>query len=276
MPTTAPVSPVQLADALTALRAQAPLTQCLTNIVVANWTANVLLASGAAPAMVDNPKEAGVFAAVAGGVLINLGTPYAETAEAMEVGAEGAREAGVPWVLDPVAAGGLPWRTHLARSLLMRHGPAIVRGNASEIRGITGGTGGRGVDSSDSPEAVLGTARDLASRRSCVVAVSGQVDHLTDGDRVVTLANGHPWLTKVTGVGCSLGALMAAFAGITGDHLVAATAATALLTVAADCAAVRTSGPGSFAVALLDELARLSPEELADRVRLGLVAGADA
>lgn len=276
MPTTAPVAPAQVADALTALRAQVPLAQCLTNIVVANWTANVLLAAGAAVAMVDNPREAGVLAGLAGGVLVNLGTPYAETAEAMEIGAESARAAGVPWVLDPVAAGGLPWRTHLARSMLVRQGPAIVRGNASEILGITGGTGGRGVDSSDSPERVLGTARDLAARRSCTVAVSGEVDHITDGDRVVTVANGHPWMTKVTGVGCSLGALMAAFAGVTDDPLVAATAATALLTVAADCAAARAEGPGSFAVALLDELARLSPDELSDRVRLGSVARSEA
>ncbi len=256
-----------LAAALAALHERSPLTQCLTNIVVANWTANVLLAIGAAPAMVDNPHEAGIFAGIAGGVLINLGTPYDDTTAGMDAAAASATAAGVPWVLDPVAAGALPWRTETAQRLLAAQPPAIVRGNASEILGLTGGAGGRGVDSSDPTEAAEAAAIDLAARHHCVVAVSGPVDYLTDGARTVRIANGHPWMTKVTGVGCSLGALMAAFAGAVEDRLVAAAAATASLTIAAEVAAARTSGPGSFAVALLDELAALTPDTLAERTR---------
>ena len=97
------MSTIDLAAALAALRAEAPLVQCLTNIVVANWTANVLLAAGAAPAMVDNAAEASLFAGIAGGVLINTGTPYLETADAMRAAASAATAAGRPWVLDPVA-----------------------------------------------------------------------------------------------------------------------------------------------------------------------------
>lgn len=100
------------------------------------------------------------------------------------------------------------------------------------------------------------------------MAVSGPIDHITDGDRLVRVGNGHPWLTRVTGVGCALGALMAGFAASVEDPLVAAAAATAMLTVAADLAAAGRRGPGSFAVALLDELSLLSPETLADRVTL--------
>ena len=102
------MNPHDLADALTALRDKPPLVQCLTNIVVAEWTANVLLAVGAAPAMVDNPQEAGRFATLAGGVLVNLGTPYDDTARAMHLAVAGAKLMKTPWVLDPVAVGALP------------------------------------------------------------------------------------------------------------------------------------------------------------------------
>jgi hydroxyethylthiazole kinase len=243
--------------------------QCLTNIVAAQWTANVLLAAGAVPAMVDNPREAGEFARIAGGVLVNVGTPYEETATAMRDAVGAAGDAGTPWVLDPVAAGALGWRTRLAEELLRSVSPAVVRGNASEVLALAGGLGGKGVESVDTPEAAVETAGALAGKHGCVVAVSGPVDHITDGDRLVRVANGHPLLARVTGVGCSLGALMAAFSAVTEDRLVAATAATAALTVAADVAAATAPGPGSFAVALLDELSRLTPASLASAVRLG-------
>src|SRR6478672_7837604 len=194
------------AAALEALRERPPLVQSLTNIVVAQWTANVLLAVGAAPAMVDNPREAAAFARIAGAVLVNLGTPYDDTALAMEQAVAAAVDHGTPWVLDPVAAGALQWRTALAQDLLALGHPAVIRGNASEILALTGGAGGKGVDSAHTPDA----ARALALEHHAVVAVSGPVDHLTDGERVVRVHNGHPWLTQVTGVGCALGALVAA------------------------------------------------------------------
>ena len=269
MSATAPFTPDRLAGTLADLRAQPPLVQCLTNIVVAQWTANVLLAVGAAPAMVDNPHEAGPFAGIASGVLVNLGTPYDDTADAMHQAAVAASAAGRPWVLDPVAAGALGWRTELAHGLLAAARPAIIRGNASEVLALAGGAGGKGVDSVDTPEAAVEVAKKLADAHGTVVAVSGPVDHLTDGERVATVSNGHEWLTRVTGVGCALGAMMAGFAAVTDDALLAATTATAVLTVAADAAAAATRGPGSFAVALLDELSLISPDALAERVRLG-------
>ena len=263
-----PVVPSELSAALRTLRERPPLVQCLTNIVVAQWTANVLLAVGAAPAMVDNPREAGQFAAVAGGVLVNLGTPYNETSEAMQQTVEAAAAAGTPWVLDPVAAGGLGWRTELAHRLVATAAPTILRGNASEVLAMAGGAGGSGVDSVDAPESAAHVAASLARDHGIVVAVSGPVDHLSDGQRLVRVSNGHRWMTQVTGVGCALGALMAGFAAVVSDPLVAATAATAVLTVAADEAAQRSAGPGSFAVALLDQLSALTPDALAERVRL--------
>lgn len=260
------VTPESVAAALADLREQSPLVQCLTNIVVAQWTANVLLAAGAAPAMVDHPDESGIFAGIASGVLVNTGTPYPETINAMREAARGAHAGGRPWVLDPVAVGALPARTGIAVEVL-EHQPTIIRGNASEISGLSGGAGGRGVDSTASPEEVLEVAKELARKHFCVVAVSGPVDHITDGEVVVKVHNGHELMTRVTGVGCSLGALMAGFASVA-EPLVAATAATALLCVAADRAVVRSQGPGSFAVALVDELAAVTPDELREAVRL--------
>lgn len=265
--TDTPIRPADCADALARLRDRSPLVQCLTNIVVAQWTANVLLAVGAAPAMVDNPEEAGAFARIAGGVLVNLGTPYADTAVAMEQAVAAATDAGMPWVLDPVAAGALGWRTEIARKLLS-DSPTVLRGNASEVMALTGGAGGKGVDSVDSPEAALEAAVELAGLHGTVVAISGPVDHLTDGSRVVRVANGHPLLTRVTGVGCALGAMIAGFAAVLDDPLLAAVAATATLTVSGDAAAAGSSGPGSFAVALLDRLSSITPDELAAQVRL--------
>lgn len=258
-PSTLTTSPQ--AAALTALREAAPLTQCITNAVVTNFTANALLALGAAPAMCDIPGEAGMFAGIAGGVLVNLGTPTAEQRDA----AREAVAAGTPWVLDPVAVGALPVRTALARELLEAR-PAIIRGNASEILALAGaGTGGRGVDATDAADDALDAARTLAVRTGGTVAVSGETDLIVDATRTARVPGGSVLLTKVTGGGCALGAAMAAFSAVT-EPFEAAVAASAAWAVASERAASGSRGPGSFAVAILDELAALQPSDLEGRV----------
>lgn len=256
-------SDLDLGDALTRLREANPLVQCLTNIVVANFTANVLLSVGAAPAMVDNSSEAKIFAGAASATLVNTGTPYPDTALGMVDAARGAAAAGHPWVLDPIAPG-LPFRGQIAHDALDASDPAIIRGNASEIITLAGASaGGRGADSTDEPSAALDSARELARAHHTVVAVSGAVDLITDGHRVLSVTNGHPWMARVTGVGCSLGALMAGFAAVCPPRDAAVTATT-LLCVAAERAAAETRAPGSFAVALVDQLFLITPGELAD------------
>ena len=259
------------AEALDAVHRQAPLVQCLTNHVVSGFTANLLLALGAAAAMVDIPAEAGAFAPVASGVLINLGTLGGRQPEAMREAAAAAHCAGTPWVLDPVAVGALPVRTPLAAELLSQR-PTLIRGNASEIAAVAGaGAAGRGVDATIGVDAVSGAAGELAGRLGAVVAVSGPVDLITDGATIVRVANGHPLLTRVTGAGCALGAVMAAFAAVTDDPLTAAVAASCAYGVAAEDAATGAAGPGSFAVALLDAVAALTPDRLTDRARIEVV-----
>ncbi|MGW9158550.1 hydroxyethylthiazole kinase [Microbacterium sp. NPDC055665] len=248
------------------LRETPPLTHCITNTVVTGFTANVLLALGAAPAMVDIVGEAEMFAGVASGVLINLGTPTPEQRAASLEAVAGAAASGTPWVLDPVAIGALPIRTALAHRLAELR-PTAIRGNASEILALAGlSAGGRGVDATDSTDAAADAAAALARNTGAVIAVSGPVDLLTDGERVLFLANGHELLTRVTGGGCALGAVMAAFLGAarnTGhDALTAVASASLVYTIAAERAAAVSNGPGSFAVALLDALASLGPADV--------------
>lgn len=250
------------ADALDRVRAGAPLVQCITNSVVTGFTANALLAVGAAPAMVDIPVEAGLFAGIADSLLVNLGTPRAEQRAAAREAVEAATAAGRPWVLDPVAVGALPVRTALAAELVGR-GPRIVRGNASEIAALAGrGAGGRGVDAVALPEDALSAVGAIARMSGAAVAVSGAVDLIGDGESVFRIANGSPLLARMTGGGCALGAVMAAFAAVSVRGVDAAVAATLVYTVAAEQAAERALGPGSFAVLLLDRLAAITPADV--------------
>ncbi|MGN6414874.1 hydroxyethylthiazole kinase [Flexivirga sp.] len=250
-----------VADLLAELRRTAPLVQCITNSVVTGFTANTLLALGAAPAMVDNLEEATVFAGVADALLINVGTISPAAAETMVATAQAAGQAGTPWVLDPVAVGGLPLRDRVAAELVPLR-PCVVRGNASEVMSLAGADGGgRGVDSTAGTDAALESAHALRSRTGGAVAVSGPVDHIV-GDTVRTVSNGTPMMTKVTGVGCALGAITAAFAACA-PPADAAFAATAVWTIAAELAVERSSGPGSFAVELLDALHGIGPDQLA-------------
>lgn len=248
------------------LRERVPLVQSITNGVVQGFTANVLLALGAAPAMVDITREAGVFAGVADGLLINLGTPAPEERDAMREAAVGANAAGTPWVLDPVAIGALEVRTALAAELV-EHQPTAIRGNASEIIALAGlGAGGRGTDAADTPSDALPAAELLEQKYGSVVAISGPEDLVRAGE-TVRVIGGDPLLTKVTGGGCALGAVVAAFLGVRGEHSVGAAvaAAHAVYGLAAANAAAHANGPGSFAVGLLDELHALTP----DAVRAG-------
>lgn len=259
---TAPVHwPSTVAD-LGALRARSPLTHCVTNIVVAGFTANVLLALGASPAMVENLEEAADVAGTAGGFLANLGTLSSERDAALRAAAAGARAGSTPWVLDPVAAGMSSYRTKLAADLV-REQPAVVRGNASEVLSLAGadGSAGRGVDSlADSAEAV-DLARAYARSHGFVVAVSGVTDYITDGEQVVPVAGGHPLMTRVTGVGCALGATMAAMLAVSPSPLSAAISASTVFAEAGERAARASDGPGSFAVAFLDALYVLGEED---------------
>lgn len=262
-----PVS-ARMAQLLEQLRSTRPLVQCLTNTVVSNFTANALLALGAAPAMTDIQGEAGPFAEIADGMLINLGTPDPEQRGAMREAAAARQAGGRPWVLDPVAIGSLPIRTALAAELLESR-PAVIRGNPSEVLALTGGAGGRGVDTTDAPEAAVQAARQLVSTGCAdAVAISGPVDLIVSASGTLRVPHGHELLTHVVGGGCALGSVIAAFAAVAQDPADAAAAGSLVWGLAAEDAADRCQGPGSFAVHLLDALAGLRPEDVAERCRV--------
>ncbi|BBU27305.1 hydroxyethylthiazole kinase [Burkholderia sp. THE68] len=245
---------------VTRVRERAPLVHCLTNLVVTNFTANVLLAIGAAPAMVVAREEVGEFAPLANALSVNLGTLDVPQSRAIRVAVDAANDAGKPWVLDPVAVGPLAFRTEFAFDLLDAK-PAVIRGNASEIISLSGGaSSARGVDSTAATDAALDAAQILALKAQAVVAVTGQTDYVTDGRRVIALSNGSPLMTRVTGVGCALSATVAAFVGAAPDRNAfwsATVAAIAYSTIAGELAARDAALPGSFAVTYLDRLASL-------------------
>lgn len=245
-----------VAKDLDALRAQNPLVHCITNVVVTNFTANVLLAIGASPAMVIAEQEVESFAAIASGLLINVGTINHVDAPSMLKAAASAQEAGTPWVLDPVAAGALAYRTGIVEELL-KYKPTIIRGNGSEISALAGGAGGKGADSTQTSADALEAGIEVARTTGAVVAISGEVDYITDGSEVITVAGGHVMITRITGTGCSLGATMAAFAAVSESPLDAAASASAVFAQAAERGLKVSNGPGTLAPAFLDNLMSL-------------------
>lgn len=242
---------------LAQLRQTQPLVHCMTNLVVTGFTANVLLAIGAAPAMIIAREESADFACIASSLLINLGTITADSADAMLVAVKAAREAGTPWVLDPVAVGVLSFRQQICGRLLGYH-PSIIRGNASEILALAGVASGRGVDSTAASSQAIEAAMRLACQTGAVVAVSGATDYLTDGQQMIEVSGGREIMTRVTGTGCALGAVMAAFLGAGVAPLRAATAASAIFAQAAERAAEQAKGPASFSVGFIDQLSLLA------------------
>ncbi len=251
----------RVAAELTRLRTTAPLVHCLTNEVVQSITANVLLALGASPAMIVADEEVSDFAAIAGALLINVGTLYPARLRAMQRAVAAANTAGRPWTLDPVAAGVLAYRSDALRELMTQK-PAAIRGNASEILSLTGGAAsGKGVDSTATSSAALSAAQQLARQTGAVVAVTGEIDYVTDGELTWSVSGGHPLMTRVVGTGCALSAVVAAFTAGATDRLAATAAACAVMARAGEEAARIAAGPGSFLPAFLDAIYRMKPED---------------
>ncbi|TVQ52240.1 MAG: hydroxyethylthiazole kinase [Rhodobacteraceae bacterium] len=249
------------------MRRAPPLVHNITNFVAMNVMANVMLAAGASPAMVHARDEVLDFTRLAQALTVNIGTPDAAWAEAMATAAEAARAAGRPWALDPVGVGATPFRQALCARLLACT-PTVVRGNASEIRALAGlDATARGADAADSVEAAEAAARDLAARSGAVVAVSGPVDFVTDGETAFRVRNGHPLMPRVTALGCSLNGVIAAFL-VDQPALPATAAAMAYYGLAGERAGAGAAGPGSFQTAFLDALHRITPADLTAGARV--------
>jgi len=255
------------------LRAERPLVQAITNYVSMDVAANALLAIGASPAMVHAPEEVEDFVAIANALVVNIGTLSTDWVVGMEKAAKAAGGLGKPWVLDPVGVGATRFRDETTRRLLALR-PTIVRGNASEIMASARAAGlseeavkPKGVDSAHGTEAARAPAIALARHQNCVVAATGPVDLVTDGERVVEIANGSPLMAKVTALGCALSAIVAAFAAGAPDAFLATVAAIGVYGVAGEKAAETAIRPGSFRVAFIDALDAVTAAEVATRMR---------
>lgn len=253
----------KVVDAWTELQTQQPLVHCITNSVAANYAANILLAAGASPAMIDNPFEAESFASIAAALSINLGTPTSEQMQAMQISAQTVANKNTPWVLDPVGYGPfLKWRSEMVDQLVLLH-PTIIRGNASEISALAGNqVESKGVDSAVSSNEVYLQAQALLNHCECV-AISGESDFVLSKElhRVIQINGGSFLQPKVTATGCALGALIAAYSAVT-TPAIATISAHIHFAIAGKLAFEKASAVGSFNVAFLDEIYQMSANKI--------------
>lgn len=256
------------------LRRRAPLIHNITNYVTVNDCANILLACGASPIMADEPEEAEEICALCAGLNINIGTLNKRTIPAMLAAGRKANSLGRPVVLDPVGAGASSLRTDTARRLMEELRFSVIRGNISEIKALARVSGGsNGVDAAEADkvtEETLDTALDLvkgfARSSGAVVAVTGAIDIVSDGERSFCIRNGHKDMGRITGTGCQLSAMTAAYAAANPDRILEATAAAVCAMGLCGELARQRMGPldgnASYRTYIIDAVYGLSPEEL--------------
>jgi len=259
-----------------AVRNQHPLVHSITNLVVMNFNANVLLAMGAAPVMAHAHEEVADMAGIAQALVLNIGTLEPYWIESMRLALKVASQRGIKTVLDPVGAGATSYRNQSISAILATANPSVIRGNASEIMSVAGSNvQTRGVDSSAAVGDALQAGQALARQTGGVVCISGPVDEVVDASgRRASLANGHEWMTRITGVGCSATALVGAFCVVQPDAWRATVSAMAYLGVVGEVAAeqviARGAGVGSLQMALLDQLQLLNQASFVQRLKLTL------
>jgi hydroxyethylthiazole kinase len=251
------------------MRERKPLVHQITNYVVMNETANATLALGALPVMAHAPEEMEEMVAIAGALVLNIGTLSRNWVEAMLTAGWAANARGVPVVLDPVGAGATAYRTDTAKRILDEVDVAVLRGNAGEVATLVGVAAEvRGVESVGSGAEAAEIAREAARSLGVVASVTGAVDHVSDGERVAAVANGDPMLATITGTGCMSSAVTGCFLAVAESAFDGAVEALVAFGVAGEDAARDAKGPGSFHVNLYDALAALDPATLDGRARV--------
>jgi hydroxyethylthiazole kinase len=257
-------------ETLRVMRERKPLVHQITNYVVMNETANATLALGALPVMAHATEEVEEMAGIASSLVINIGTLSRHWVDAMLLAGRAAAARRIPVVFDPVGAGATEYRTATARRILDLVDVTVLRGNAGEVATLVGAQAEvRGVESIGAGVEPAELARAAARRLGVVASVTGPVDHVSDGERVLAVSNGHELLATVTGTGCMSSALTGCFlAAKPAEPLEAAAEALAALGVAAEDAALGVPGPGTFHARLYDALYALDPATLDGRTRI--------
>ncbi|MBW2410332.1 MAG: hydroxyethylthiazole kinase [Deltaproteobacteria bacterium] len=253
----------QAARNLAAVREKKPLIHNITNYVVMNYTANALLAMGASPVMAHAQNEVEDMVSFAGALVINIGTLEDEWVTSMRKAGKKASELNTPIILDPVGSGATALRTHAARIIIEESRLSVIRGNASEILSLRhADSKTKGVDSIHSVDEAAQTATVLARELNTALAITGPVDLITDGERVVRVSNGHPLMGYVTGTGCTATTTIGAFLAVDDDPVSATATALAFFGLAGEVAAQNAEAPGSFMIGMLDALYSITPEDL--------------
>lgn len=250
---------------LVAVRERRPLVHHITNMVTVNACANAVLAVGGAPVMAHSVLEVEEMVAGADALLLNMGTPDAAGEQAMLLAGRRANSLGIPVVFDPVGAGATTYRRRLAATILDNIAITVIRGNQAEITALLEQPANqRGVDSIGDHEDFRRVTAAAATRWQCVVAATGRIDVVSDGQRTLRISNGHPLLQEITGSGCVCSSLCATFAAVgKGEQLEAAAIAVALNGIAGELAFAGLGADqralGRFAVAFIDQLAGITP-----------------
>lgn len=258
-----------------------PLVHCITNYVTVNDCANILLACGASPIMADDILEVEEITSLCQALVINIGTLNERTIDSMIKAGKRANELGNPVILDPVGAGASTLRTGTALRLLDSIRFSVIRGNISEIKTLYRGTGStHGVDA-DAADALnqgnidgmVALAKDLSLRTGAVIVITGVTDLVADAHHALLLHNGHPMMSKVTGTGCMLSAMLGAFcAANPADPFHAAAAAVSTMGVCGEAAFERLQisggGTGSFKIYMIDALSQLTSDAIYSKIKM--------
>lgn len=286
---------LDITHAIKNVRDTHPLVHCITNYVTVNDVANSILAIGGSPIMADALEEVEAVVSKSKALVLNIGTLNENTVKAMILAGQTANAKKIPVIFDPVGAGFTPYRTEAAKKILDEVGVGIIRGNLSEIASLAGiKSANKGVDAGDSIADIKNSAagidqvaitKNLAQKYSTIIAITGQTDIISDGNCCYKIRNGHPILSKVTGTGCMATGLIAAFAGAntaatSGINTTAATSGVSLLSaavagiasmgIAGEIAFAKAGneGTGSFHVAIIDALSRMSDVDLQSLIKL--------
>ncbi len=260
---------LKAAENLQRIRETKPLIHNITNFVVMNYTANVLLAMGASPVMAHAANEVEDMVAFAASLVLNIGTLTDDWVASMILAGQKATALRTPIILDPVGAGATPLRTTAAQAIIDQTAVSVIRGNASEILSLgSQESTTKGVDATSSVQDAAHAALLLAKELKTILAITGPIDLVTDGRRVLSVANGHPLMPYVTGTGCSATAVIGAFTAVDSDCLRAAATGLAFFGLAGEIAGKTATGPGSFMIHLIDALYTMTPEQLVQGCRI--------
>ncbi len=262
-------------EVLKQIRNNSPLIWNISNFVSMDIAANALLAFGASPAMAHAIEEAESFSnickAINGALTINIGTFDKAWQECAIKVANEAKKAEIPWVLDPVGAGASEFRNQNASELLKLK-PTVLRGNASEIISISGNEGGgKGVDSTSSSNEALDAAISIASQYKIVVAVTGEVDYVTDGNQTLSVHGGDIMMTKITATGCALTCLIGAGLTTNQETITSTANIMGIYSLAAEIACNNCEGPGSLKPKFLDSLYNVTPDYVNEKIKISKV-----